>query len=112
MFDLHSDMSKLLFLCPLCGGCTFAQHSMLEYARDWNKCPSCGYMEEKTVSRNRVINVLAPDKLVEPFVDPISAQLVKKVRGMAIGKTYGHDDEKTNDNVKCPNCKSDNSKTP
>ena len=69
-------------------------------------------MEEKIVSRNRVINVLAPDKLVEPFIDPISTQLIKKVRGMAIGKTDGHDDEKTDQNIDCPNCKRNNRQAP
>lgn len=112
MFDIHSDMSKLLFLCPLCGGCTFAQHSMLEYCKDWNKCPSCGYMEEKVVSKNRVINLLAPQELIEPFVDPISPQLIKKVRGMTIGKTDGHDDEKADQNIDCPNCKRNNREAP
>lgn len=78
---------------------------MAEYSREWNKCPSCGYMEEKTVSKNRIINALAPQKLIEPFIDPITAEVVEKVRSMAIGRTYKSDTNKSDNDVKCPNCK-------
>lgn len=78
MSDLLNEMSKLSFLCPLCNGYTFSQHWMHEYSADWNKCQSCGYMEEKTVSRNRILNKLCPDRLDNEFVDPVTPDLIKE----------------------------------
>lgn len=107
MSDLSSHMSNLLYLCPLCKGCTFSQHTMSEYSKEWNKCPSCGYMEEKQVSINRILNRLSPDKLSEAFIDPITPEVIKKVSNMTIGRTYRESDDYANDDVKCSNCKSD-----
>lgn len=112
MSDLNSNISNLLFLCPLCGGFTFSQHTMAEYAREWNKCPSCGYMEEKTVSINRILNRLAPDKLVEPFIDPITPKILKKVRSSTIGRTNKHNKNKSRSNIDCPNCEQRDNNTP
>lgn len=57
--------------CPLCGGSNFYEHWMLEYRREWNKCGSCGYMELKKISIERVINKVSPNNTAEPFLDPI-----------------------------------------
>jgi len=48
---------------------------MSEYMHEWNKCSNCGYMERKAITRARVLNVLAPDQLLEPFVEPITSEL-------------------------------------
>ena len=107
MSDLMHRISELLYLCPVCSGFTFSQHSMAEYSKEWNKCPSCGYMEEKTVSINRVLNRLAPDKLSEPFIAPITAEIIQNVSSFTIGRTYSHSQDNANNDTKCPNCKGD-----
>ena len=86
----HKDsyIYSFICLCPLCGGYTFSQHWMHEYSRDWNKCSSCGYMEEKTVSLKRAISKLDPDRLDKPFVDPVTDKLIKESTDIRIyGKT-------------------------
>jgi RNA polymerase subunit RPABC4/transcription elongation factor Spt4 len=72
---LNSHIAEFSYFCPLCGGSTFSEHWMPEYSREWNKCPSCSYMELKTVTKNRVINKLDASKLDQPFVEPIVAKL-------------------------------------
>jgi hypothetical protein len=69
---------------------------MSEYSRDWNKCPSCGYMEEKTVSVNRILSKLDPDRLDEPFEDPVTNEIIDKAVNIGI---YG------NGHKCCKNCK-------
>jgi predicted nucleic-acid-binding Zn-ribbon protein len=68
--------------CPICRGSNFYEHWMLEYRREWNKCGTCGYMELKRYSIERVINKLSPEKLKDPFVDPINEFVkVKRTKG-------------------------------
>lgn len=55
---------------------------MSEYKHEWNKCSECGYMELKTITIARVLSVLAPEKLVEPFLDPLSPQTTQEVPSM------------------------------
>lgn len=96
-----------LSLCPLCKGYTFSQHTMVEYSRDWNKCPSCGYMEEKTVTLNRIFNKLSPDKLEEPFVDPVTDELIENAVNIGIyGK--GHKSNKKSNKKITPRNKEGN----
>ena len=88
MSELKNHMSKLSFLCPLCNGYTFSQHWMAEYSVQWNKCQSCGYMEEKTVSHNRILNKLCPDQLQEKFIDPVTSDIIEQSTQIGIyGKT-------------------------
>ena len=81
---VESDIYNFLCLCPLCKGYTFSQHWMPEYSRDWNKCPSCGYMEEKSTSLNRVKSKLCPDKLDKPFVDPVTDDIIEEAVNIGI----------------------------
>jgi translation initiation factor 2 beta subunit (eIF-2beta)/eIF-5 len=70
---------------------------MSEYSGHWNKCPSCGYMEEKTVSRNRILSKLCPDRLNEPFVEPVTAKVVEESTQIGI---YGKRKKRKNNSKK------------
>ena len=108
MSDLNANVSNLLYLCPLCHGFTFSQHTMAEYAKDWNKCPSCGYMEEKTVSINRILNRIAPDKLIEPFIEPITAKIIKKNSSIIVANIKKNNKRKPRKNSVCASCEQNN----
>jgi hypothetical protein len=60
---------------------------MPEYSKDWNKCPSCGYMEEKTVTINRVLSKLCPEQLLEPFIEPVTEKMIDEAVNIGI---YGN----------------------
>ena len=69
--QLRFDINFNSYVCPKCHNSTFSEHIMQEYQREWNKCTFCGYMELKTITVARIINVLKPEQLSEPFVDPL-----------------------------------------
>jgi hypothetical protein len=52
-------------------------------------------MELKVTTRNRVLKILAPEQLTEPFEDPLSAEIINKKTSMAI---YGESIQKSNQN--------------
>lgn len=47
------DLELSKYFCPNCHFMTLSQHTQDKYRDKWNKCPSCGYMEEKTKTDNR-----------------------------------------------------------
>ena len=104
MHNLNIDIATLSYFCPLCGGSTFGEHWMCEYKKDWNKCSSCGYMELKCDSLNRIVNKLAPDQLEKPFVDPITPEIVSKSSHVTIYGKKGKNKSKTSKCAKCANC--------
>ena len=78
------NISVSRYFCPLCHQTTFREHWMGEYRHLWNKCPSCGYMELKKDTENRILSVFAPDKLTEPFNDPLTPELIQSASDMGI----------------------------
>jgi hypothetical protein len=50
-------------------------------------------MEEKTVSLKRAISRLYPDRLDEPFIDPVTDKLVKEASDIRI---YGKNKKRKN----------------
>ena len=99
---LHSDISICSFICPNCHRASFGEHFMAEYSREWNKCSGCGYMESKTTTRARILNVLAPEELTEPFIDPLLKTTNKSISMDSKAKDI-------KENNKCDNCGCDTS---
>ena len=92
--NLHSEITLSLCICPNCHCATFSQHHMVEYKHEWNKCPSCSYMELKITTKNRVLNTLAPEQLIEPFVEPLTLKVKQKAMDL---RTYCKDVKNSDD---------------
>ena len=69
---LNFNIKLNSYICPNCHVGSFRDHYMAEFSREWSKCSCCGYMERKAITEARILSILDPDQLSEPFIDPLS----------------------------------------
>ena len=97
----NQDASLAGYFCPVCHQATFREHWMAEFRREWNKCPSCGYMETKITTKNRILSVLNPSALIEPFEDPLTEEIINRATRIGIyGNRIQKDNTQENDDRK------------
>lgn len=64
--SLRNDIAINSMFCPICHHSTLKPHWMGEYNLEWHKCSHCAYMELKSHTKSRVVEVLTVET-IEPL---------------------------------------------
>lgn len=67
LIKLNYDFNK--YFCPRCHLATLHDHLERKFELKWNKCGSCGYMETKKNTENRLKNHLTLQELAKKSKD-------------------------------------------